>query len=209
MNLESFFQSVVGRMAQGVRPNDPVSRMYAVMLRRYAEHALSQWSAISASGLRCAILTRNDNPMRGPAGQVACTMPAAGPCIACGNLVCLRHALASADDGSLFCKACVQHHTGAGFADPEPGPGPGAAADSEPEPPGTQEVLREQYLDRLGLPPTATLADVKRQFKQLSRKFHPDVLRREPPARRAQLEARYKGMTQAYHWLIEHYAEAA
>lgn len=194
MRPEELLQHVVSRIAQGVRPNDPVTMHYSQLLRQFGEHVLSRWSAVSASGVRCTLAV-----VHGEA-RTACTLPAAGPCIACGHMVCVGHAMASPTSGALVCLACVQQVPGVRNAPPPP-----HAADEPVD--ASVEQLAAQHLRTLGLPPGAGLPQIKRRFRELSKTHHPDKLRGASRAEHEAAEAKYKAMTEAFNWLLKHYQE--
>lgn len=201
MDLHAFLGHIAGRVAQGMRPNDPVTIHYAALMRSFAEHALSKWSAVSVSGLRCSI-----HAVRGGVRH-ACSAPAAGPCIGCGAMCCVGHGMVSPINGSILCAACVQKVPNV-QAPPPPPPqdegGAGAAVDDE-----RTELLG--HLSTLGLEEGASLEQIKARFRELSKTHHPDVLRNKihDPAALRRAEQRYQGMTEAFHWLIEHAEQKA
>lgn len=57
--------------------------------------------------------------------------------------------------------------------------------------------------DILGLPPSATLDEVKQRYKELAKKNHPDKLHHLPAEERAIKEEFFKKVTVAYHILCE------
>lgn len=55
----------------------------------------------------------------------------------------------------------------------------------------------DHYFDTLGLPPGASESDIKKAYRRLARRFHPDVSS-EPDA-----EERFLEVTEAYEYLVE------
>jgi curved DNA-binding protein CbpA len=66
--------------------------------------------------------------------------------------------------------------------------------------------VRAQALRTLGLAPGASLDEINQAFRKAAMKHHPD---KHPPARRAQAEARYKKISEAYEFLKRHGAGKA
>lgn len=195
MNLDEMFQHVVGRVAQGIRPNDPVTVHYARLMRAFGEHVLGKWSAVSASGLRCALAHVSPQGVRTP-----CQGPAAGPCVACGTMVCVHHAFTNPTDGSLLCYGCVGK-VAPRRTNPEPPPPPPG-----PDPAASSAAQRIAYLEVLGLPADAQMRQIKARFRQLSKTHHPDLFE---PAKRQEAAVVYKRMTEAFNWLMQQEREAA
>lgn len=187
MDIEQLFGHFAGRLAQGMRPNHPVTRMYARAMSRFGEHVLSKWSATSAAGIRCG-MARPD-PRTG--GQ--CTLPAAASCLVCLGPVCIRHGHVGAEDGTIICHACIAR------AQREHMPSAEHAID--------EEALRRRYLELLGLDEGADLDAIKAAYRRLAREHHPDRARGAFD-RRAR-EKRMKAFSQAYHWLLDREEAAA
>lgn len=181
-------QHLIGRVAQGLRPDDAISRHYARLMGDFGRHALMRWVATSQVGLGCRLVLVQGGMRH------ACPHPAAGACIACGHPVCLDHAFASPQDGNLICRACVQRvGPAAAGAQPPPSAAPPAADDPE----------RLRALAQLDLRPGATPAEIKRRFRELSKDYHPDTLRGLPEEEREAREARYRQITAAYTYLTQ------
>ncbi len=70
--------------------------------------------------------------------------------------------------------------------------------------PTAQEV--QQAFETLGLPSTATRADVKKKFRALSRQYHPDKLTAEQ-ATRPDLQSHYQTVMTAYQRLMRVYVD--
>jgi hypothetical protein len=194
MRWEELVGHIAGRVAQGMRPDDPVARMYAAALAKLGEHALTRWATISAAGVRCAVQVRH----RGTGAKRLCGIAAAGSCTVCQAAVCIEHALASVRDGELLCDGCVvaMRRMYAGVA----------AAHGEPERVAPRSREREgggeraTYLRRLGLDDSAGPEDIKRAFRQLAKKYHPDT---KPAGKaRERAERRFKEINEAYQWLM-------
>jgi len=64
-------------------------------------------------------------------------------------------------------------------------------------------------LDALGLPPSASLRDIKQRFRQVSKQYHPDTYHGLTDEEREAREARYREITAAYHFLIKTTEQAA
>ena len=188
MKLEELVGHVAGRFVQGLRPSDPITRVYANILRRFGEHALSKWASVSGAGVRCA-LHLQAHPMTGRPG--ICAAFAAGCCVACQRTVCLMHALAGAADGTLICHGCV--------ADARVQKGAPASA-QPPQPAENDYQERLRYLAVLECGPDAVLADIKRAYKRLAREHHPDGKTGRAQER---AEARMRDLNVAYHWLMD------
>ena len=194
-------QSLIGHIAGGLRPEDAVSRHYTRLMADFGRHAITRWLTTSQAGIGCQLLTVRDHMRH------ACPHPAAGACIACGHLVCVHHALADAQSGDLLCKGCVQKTV---MRQQQPGPGgptPAAGAPSAVDP--AEQAERIAALDALGLPASASLSDVKRRFKELSKQYHPDTFHGLPEQEKEAREKRYREITRAYHFLIERTEQAA
>ena len=61
-------------------------------------------------------------------------------------------------------------------------------------------VKFRDYYDVLGVPRTATADDIKRAYRQLARKHHPDL---QPAAERGQAAERFKEINEAYEVLSD------
>uniref|UniRef100_A0A060TB91 ARAD1B06358p n=1 Tax=Blastobotrys adeninivorans TaxID=409370 RepID=A0A060TB91_BLAAD len=55
----------------------------------------------------------------------------------------------------------------------------------------------------LGLPPSATKAQIKSKFYELSKKYHPDRMRHKPEDEQQHSEKRYREITEAYELLSD------
>lgn len=198
--FEQLIGNFVGRVAQGVRPGDPIARHYTRILGQLGTHVLARWSAVSAAGIDCTLIhVQGDVHTR-------CAMPAAGPCTNCGHMICLEHAMLSPPTGSLLCLGCVQRVPRSASRPQSAGPPPpphGAPATAG------VAVQRQQYLAVLGLEPGASHDEVKARFRKLSKKHHPDTLGDVTPEVRRQAEARFKQMAEAFNWLRQNDQEAA
>lgn len=187
MNIEQLVTHLAGRIAQGMRPSDEVSRRYLDALRRLGEHALTKWSAASAAGIQCGVEVRQ----RRNGATHRCGAPAAGSCVVCSKPTCIDHALVSVADGRIICDGCVvavASHYGS------------------PPPPRRPKDQGEAYakLRVLGLAPGATLGEIKFAHRTLVKRYHPDgKIGRN--AERA--EAKMKQINAAYSWLLAHYQE--
>lgn len=58
-------------------------------------------------------------------------------------------------------------------------------------------ATRKDYYEILGVPRTASQDDIKKAYRKLARKYHPDV----NPTNRAEAEAKFKEISEAYHVL--------
>jgi hypothetical protein len=187
MGIEEILGHVAGRFAQGIRPDDQVSKYYGGVVARYARHIVAVWGAASAAGIRCSVVVAGPVPQR-------CGGPAAGSCLVCAGAACLEHSHAAVHDGSLVCHACV------GRAQREFGiVGPPKAAAGGPDP------QRQACLKRLGLRPGVSINDIKARYRKVARERHPDRAKGE--AQRRQFEEEIKEINQAYEWLVKHTPE--
>jgi molecular chaperone DnaJ len=62
----------------------------------------------------------------------------------------------------------------------------------------TKDYLEKDYYKTLGVPKTATTAEVKKAYRELARKYHPDANRGD-----AKAEERFKEITEAYNVLSD------
>ena len=62
----------------------------------------------------------------------------------------------------------------------------------------TKDYLEKDYYKTLGVPKTATAAEIKKAYRELARKFHPDANKGDPKA-----EERFKEITEAYNVLSD------
>lgn len=186
LKIEELVGQLAGRFMQGVRPNDPVTRVYANIVRLFGEHALTRWSAISAAGMRCGQHVQI-HPITGQPGP--CHALAAGPCLACGRTVCMMHAHANPQDGSLICNECVLEARRQRGTAPPPQPGP----------PNNDYQERLRYLGVLELGPEATMDEIRRAYRKLARDHHPDGKKGRAKER---AEVRMRELNVAYHWLM-------
>ncbi|GFY93057.1 hypothetical protein Acr_08g0014530 [Actinidia rufa] len=88
---------------------------------------------------------------------------------------------------------------------PEPGPGsdhykPRAAVNDRSVAAPPQEVEALSFYDLLGISETGTLLEIKHAYKQLARKYHPDV---SPPGRVDEYTQRFIRVQEAYETLSD------
>ncbi|HLZ36761.1 MAG TPA: DnaJ domain-containing protein, partial [Mycobacteriales bacterium] len=57
----------------------------------------------------------------------------------------------------------------------------------------TKDFIEKDYYAVLGVPKDASAADIKKSYRKLARKFHPDANRGDPKA-----EERFKEISEAY-----------
>src|SRR5215469_11569604 len=62
----------------------------------------------------------------------------------------------------------------------------------------TKDYLEKDYYKTLGVPKSATTADIKKAYRELARKYHPDANRGD-----AKAEDRFKEITEAYNELSD------
>lgn len=188
MDMQVLIGQIVGRFAQGVRPDDPITKRYLAVLAKLAQQALSQWSAVSAAGIRCNVqlLHRRSGHKR------HCGELAAGICVVCSTATCIDHALVSPRDGRIVCESCVITVSNA-YVPPR-----GA--------PNHEAHLRAQHLRTLQLDADASQDEIKQAFRELARKHHPDGKHGKAQERAAK---RMKGINAAYTWLTKHEEAAA
>lgn len=122
----------------------------------------------------CAMREKRGVRRRRPCGELALCS-----CISCGKLVCLGHAYVSRD-AKTICAHCAR----------EAEPVDEAPADR-----------RAWALGALGLPESASFADAKAKFRELSALLHPDRIGDRDKKDRAAAERMYKTVTEAYHLL--------
>lgn len=186
MNIvEELLGHAAGRLAQGMRPGDRISKYYATVVGRYGRHVVALWGAASAAGIRCSVEVVGPGPAR-------CGGPAAGSCLVCAGSACLEHSHASVRDGSLICHACV------GRSQREFGVVPAAA-------PRGSGAMRLVCLRRLGLREGASIHDIKAKYRKIARERHPD--RAPEGAEREKAEEDMKEINRAYEWLVKHTEE--
>lgn len=190
--LEEMLGMVMGRLAQGLRGDDPVSRFYLESLQRLLRHTMGHWSAVSASRLRCTI----EIPAQGRGHVHACPRPAAGPCGACGQLVCIAHAMVSPQTPVLLCATCASR------AFPKLAPTWRGAARPVAAAAPVEREIRQQHLRTLGLTEDASTEDIREAQRRHARRHHPD--RQRDPKKRLAAEKRMKAINEAASWLLRH-----
>src|SRR5689334_6142159 len=62
----------------------------------------------------------------------------------------------------------------------------------------TKDYLEKDYYKTLGVPKTATAAEIKQAYRELARKYHPDANKGD-----AKAEERFKEITEAYNVLSD------
>src|SRR5919201_4965125 len=62
----------------------------------------------------------------------------------------------------------------------------------------TKDYLEKDYYKTLGVPKTAKTADIKKAYRELARKYHPDANKGDTKA-----EERFKEITEAYNVLSD------
>lgn len=127
-----------------------------------------------------------------------CQAKALSPCLTCGKPTCLDHSLLAAD-GRLMCHLCVAKayqliRKEAGLPADEWTDAPKAESPKKKEMP-----LRQKHLATLGLEDPTNLAEIKAQFRALSKKWHPD--RGKTPEAVERRTKKMKAISEAYHWL--------
>lgn len=185
-----FFGSFKGQFETAVGHAPDAVGAFATSL---LENAPAKWSATLLSGLTCYVRHHGQQ----------CQTKAVQSCIACAKPVCLGHSAVLAD-ASCLCHICVAKCIKAvrkemGLPDngaPEP-PAPKQRQKQHKDP---EAEKRKRYLDVLGLEDPADAAEIKSQFRELSKKWHPDKAKTEES--RIKREAKMKKISEAYHWLI-------
>lgn len=200
MMIEDMLGMLMGRLAQGLRGDDPVSRFYLESLQRLFRHTVGNWSAVSATGLRCSVDLPAD-PRRGHSRS--CPLPAAGPCAQCDKLVCLAHAMVTPQSPVLLCATCVARQF------PKiAGTWPRAAGrPSDFRAPDATAELRQKHLRTMGLGPEATTDEIREAQRRHARRHHPD--RQRDAKKRLAAEKRMKAINEAASWLLRHEEAAA
>lgn len=74
-------------------------------------------------------------------------------------------------------------------------------AEDKPKRPATIAEKDKVALDILGLEHPAAHEDIKKHYKSLVKRYHPDVNKEESA------EERFKDITNAYHYLVNHYVQ--
>jgi hypothetical protein len=200
---ESLFSQLFGRVAHEVarEQTDPLTRMVMQWVADMQAHVLLRWRPVVESGIGCSL--RPKNPRTG-AFEV-CHAPAIGACGFCRRPVCLHHALIG-QNADLVCSACLSDYM---RIVQERGGAP-AGVGSAPEPPRSpaeQEMLdRRRYLKALGLREPVSWAIIHSAFRKKAARYHPDHAK---PGKRAEAEAKFKQINEAYQWLRSRYEKAA
>ena len=81
--------------------------------------------------------------------------------------------------------------------------GASAGSDRRPPRPGSDEAKLAEWYRTLDLQPGADLAQIKSAYRQLMRKYHPDLHGATPQKQKAATELSMR-VTQAYNGLVEH-----
>lgn len=173
-----WISQIAGRFIQGVRPSDPLFRYYQEILTRFASHVVGPFSATGAAGVTCTVQLQ---------GRASCGEPAAGSCAICSQGVCLRHGCVWIEDGSIVCGNCV------------------APLYTELEADTGHEVdaRRGHHLKVLGFEPDAAPndIDIRRAYKKLVAKYHPDKFARKSPRAQAAAHRKLQAINEAFHAL--------
>lgn len=177
------FGQFVGQILGGAKPQDPFWIELKDWVSALAQHSVHKWHAVISSGIPCSC--------------GACSRPAVGGCILCNKPACLAHSFVSFD-ANIACFVCMRRVTSNSYGSPGPHGPPGAA-------PPSPEEIRKKHLKTLGLKPGAAVSDIKRAFKAVAAKHHPD---RAPESKKAAAEKKMKEVTQAYQWLMANTAES-
>lgn len=187
--FEVILGRAIGQALQGLQTKDPLLQELQGWSSRLVEHAPGRWRAVIMSGIAC--------DERAPNGG-SCLRPAVGACVVCRKPTCLAHALVSAG-ADVVCFRCVKAaQVAAGNA---------PAQQQQPPAPPDEKAIARAHLKTLGLPADATLEMVQRAFRKLAAKNHPD--KAKTPEKRAAAEARFKKISESYHWLERHMAQKA
>lgn len=137
-----------------------------------------------------------------PVGQrSACANRAVAECVVCGLPTCLFHGFIN-HEATLVCEGCAswaerrvpKKKRMKQQAREAPPPRPQYRAPRTPN----YDPERVQALMQLGLPPTATFADVQTRFRELAAKLHPDKF---PENERKQAGEKFARITAAYETL--------
>jgi hypothetical protein len=188
MDMQVLIGQIAGRLAQGMRPDDPVTKRYLAVLAQLGQQALGKWAAVSAAGIRCNVqLLHRRSGHRRHCGEMA-----AGICVVCSVATCIDHALVSPRDGRIICESCVMTVSNAHVPSPES--------------PVRDQHLRAKHLRTLQLDEDADADEIKHAYRELARKHHPDG---KKGAAATSAEKRMRRINEAYEWLTKHNEEAA
>lgn len=86
---------------------------------------------------------------------------------------------------------------------PSSGGSSGSSGSSRPPRPGSQEAQLAEWYRILDLSPGADMAQIKSSYRQLMRKYHPDMHAGNPAKQKAATELSMR-VTTAYNGLVEH-----
>jgi hypothetical protein len=191
MNLQGVLSQMLGRAAQEMRTTDPVTDRSIHFLAQIQAQAFGRWAHVSRSGVRCTVR------FLPPSGaMIDCTSPAVGGCVACGQPVCLGHAMVSGS-GEVVCMACV-YKVVSERKSSRGSPTPHQEGD---------EKIRRKHLRTLGLEGSPAESEIRAAYKSRAARAHPD---RYSPSKRDAQERKFKRIGQAKDWLLEHlHLEAA
>lgn len=199
--FEDIFGSLFGGFTRGVHPL--VQEVLLPWANKVGVAALSRWSGVVASGIRCSLPARPGAPQPCPGRAVA-------GCFICNGPVCLDHCMISYQ-ADVICFKCVdtmanvtRERVGSTPRDqwqyrqgpPSSGHAPGAA------PPPEDDKEREKALRTLGFDEDdePTVDEVKAAFRELAKKHHPD---KAPEAKKKSATAKFIKIQAAYDLLLK------
>ncbi len=203
--VETLFSQLFGRAVHEAAAGqaDPLTRSVMQWVADMQRNVLRRWKPIVASGMRCALRPRDERT-----GQFEqCAEPAIGACGLCRQPVCLRHSMIG-QQADIVCTACLSDYVrmlrerDGGFRDHRTVYGQSAPPTVAPD----EAVLRKNHLRTLGLKEPTDWAEIHAAFRKKAARMHPD---RAKPGRRAEAEAKFKALNEAYQWLRPRYERAA
>jgi hypothetical protein len=181
--MASFFDQFLGSAAAQI---EPVMRELGEWVSVLQRPALAKWTPVVLSGAKCSV--RHD---RRPCGRQGI-----GKCVLCEQLVCLRHA-AVGFDATVICETCLDD-----YAETIKGKAKDRPQDQAPPPPADDEATkRKAAFTTLGLTDDSTWEEVRQEYRDLVKKFHPDKHATKTAAQRKKAEQKMAEINAAYTYL--------
>lgn len=190
MSVSDLFGSIGRVAAANVNLGNAPARIWEELrpwMLRLAVNAAPKWLPVLAVGVSCEVPIYQGGAPVGP-----CLCRSIGSCDVCHRSCCLNHARID-QHGDAICYLCVSDAVRRSVRAETPG---GSSQGAPPPPAGPTEDELRWARRQLGVPKTASWAEVERAYKQKLRKHHPDLQRTE--ATKAKAEARFKECRKAY-----------